>query len=168
MSLSETFLLFVRWIHLVSASIWIGGCFIYLVVLRPILSQTSGGLKPFFQRVSTEFQSLVNYCIVVLITSGFILALNRLTSGNTEVSYVLVLSIKSILTLWMVLIVETERRRTKILKLYLETTNSKETLVHRLIKTISGYNAVLILGLVVFFLSDLMKILFEVALIHNN
>ena len=151
-----------------SAAVWVGGCFIFLVVLRPILSKISGDSKPIFQRISTEFQSLVNYCIVVLITSGFILALNRLTSGNTEVSYILVLSIKSLLTLWMVLIVETERRRTKILKLYLETTNSKETPVHRLIKSVSGYNGVLILGLVVFFLSDLMKILFEVALIHNN
>jgi hypothetical protein len=36
--------------------------------------------------------------------------------------------------------------------------------LHRVLRTISGYNTIIILGVAVFFLADLLKVMYEMAL----
>lgn len=167
MDVGDTFLLVVRWLHLVSAAVWIGGSLFYLLVLRPVLRRTDDAPRALSTGTAVEFRTLVNVCIVTLVASGVILALNRLTAGVTDAPYAITLGVKSALSVWMFLIVEAERRRTRVLKLYQDTPQAERTTLQRLGSSVSGYNAVIILGIVVFFLSDLMKVLFEVALSRN-
>ena len=71
-SVSDVFLLVVRWVHLVSAAAWIGGSLFYLLVLRPALRrspESSGGVGVL---AASEFRALVDTSIFVLLATGVI------------------------------------------------------------------------------------------------
>ena len=162
MTAGEVFMVVVRWAHLVSAAAWVGGSLFYLLVLRPAGKRASGTPSGLMAAVSSEFRTLVNACIIVLVASGVILALDRLTVG-VDAAYTVTLGVKSALSVWMFLMVHAERRRARVLELYRETGRPPQTRLHVIGQAVTGYNAVIIVGLIVFFLSDLLKVLFEIA-----
>ena len=164
MSVGEVFLVVVRWLHLVSAAAWIGGSLFYLLVLRPALRRAPESSGTLTAAVAAEFRPLVNTCIVVLVATGVILAFERLTAGVVNTPYVVTLGVKSALSVWMLLLVRDQRRRSDVLKAYRDRSHDATTRLGRIGRAVSGYNALVILGVVVFFLSDLLKDLFEVAL----
>ena len=73
------------------------------------------------------------------------------------------LSIKIALSLFMFVLAQGRRRRTALLDAYREAPQVSSRL-QKVAHAISGYNAIVILGIVVFLLSDLLKVLFEMAL----
>ena len=163
MSVSDVFLLVVRWLHLISAAAWVGGSLFYLVVLRPTLrrsreSAETGALA------ATEFRTLVDTCVFVLIATGIILTFNRLTPGVIGVPYAATLGVKIALSVWMFLLVRGRRRRSPFLEAYREPQPPSSTRLQRVGRAVSGYNSIVILGIIVFLLSDLLKVLFEIAL----
>ena len=163
MSVSDVFLLVVRWLHLVSAAAWVGGSLFYLLVLRPGLRRSPETSSAVNAAASSDFRALVDSCIFVLLTTGVILTVNRLTPGVIGVPYVITLGVKIALSVWMFVLVRGRRRRTALLDSYLQDPPPSTTL-HKVARTVSGYNAVVILGIIVFLLSDLLKVLFEIAL----
>ena len=118
MSVGDVFLLVVRWLHLLSAVAWIGGCLFYLLVLRPVLNRSPSTLGSVSAFVAREFRLVSDTCIVVLIATGVILAFDRLTEGFIDVPYAATLGLKSVLTIWMFLIAWTERRHVAIMEGY--------------------------------------------------
>lgn len=168
MNVTDVFLLIIRWIHLVSAAAWVGGSIFYLVVLRPAqrrsASDSTEGTKSVFASAATEFRALVDTCIIVLLATGIILTLNRLTPGIVGVPYVIVLGVKIALSTWMFVLARGRRRRTPLMEAYAERAEVPQTRLGRAAHAISGYNSLVILGIVVFLVSDLMKVLFELAL----
>ena len=164
MSVGEVFLLMVRWLHLVSAAAWVGGSLFYLLVLRPALRkapETPGALTAV---AATEFRAVVNTCIVVLVATGAILAFDRLTVGAVAAPYVAMLGVKTALSVWMFLMVLEQQRRARVMELFRERPRPAAKGLRRMGHALSGYNLLVVLGLVVFFLSDLLKVLFEAAL----
>ena len=161
MTLMDLFLLVIRWLHLVTAATWIGGSVFILLVLRPLLKNKPDAPKLLTNAASLEFRGLINLCIFVLIATGFVLALQRLTAEGASTAYAITLLIKSVLTVWMFLIIYFERRRSRNRVIIPESTTRTPGWFNR---TTSGYNLIVLLGIVVFGLSDLLKVLFEIGL----
>lgn len=161
MSVADLFLLLILWLHLVTAAAWIGGSIFILLVLQPMVRNRPGAPKLLTSAASIEFRGLTNLCILVLIATGSLLALQRLAAGQASTAYAVTLLIKSALTVWMFLIVYFERRRSRNKTLIMKASNENGGWLRWVA---SGYNPVVILGIFVFGLSDLLKILFEIAL----
>ena len=164
MSASDVFLLVVRWLHLVSAAAWVGGGLFYLLVLRPALRRSPESSRVVNLEAASEFRSLVDTCLFVLLATGVILTLDRLTQSVVGVPYVVTLSVKIALSVWMFTLARGRRRRTPLLEAYREQPRPAATRFQRGVRAVSGYNTVVILGIAVFLLSDLLKVLFETAL----
>lgn len=164
MDTGELFLLIVRWLHLASAAAWVGGSIFYLLVLRPAIRSTSGSHGPLLSAAGKEFRTLVNACIAVLVATGVILAFDRLTEDIVDSSYVIALAIKSVLSVWMFMQVQSERRRSEFLGALARGEAPPSGWLGTALRPVSGYNALVIIGIVVFLLSDLLKVLFEAAL----
>ena len=164
MSAGEIFLLVVRWVHLVSAAAWVGGSLFYLVVLRPNVRRAPESSRALSVAAATKFRAIVNTCIVLLVATGVILGFDRLAQGIVEAPYVVTLGVKSALSVWMFVIVRDQRRQSAVMDAYRKSPQQEATGVRRIGRALAGYNALVILGVVVFFLSDLLKVLFEMAL----
>ena len=167
MSVGDVFLLVIRWLHLLSATAWVGGSLFYLLVLRPALRNSAGTHGPLTAAAGIEFRALVNVCIVVLVATGAVLAFDRLTEGVLDVPYAATLGLKSALSVWMCMQVQAQRRHSEFLEVSGRRDQAPQTGLRRLGGVASGYNALVIVGIIVFFLSDLLKVLFEAALLRN-
>ena len=160
MTAGDIFLLVVRWLHAVSAVAWIGGGLFYLLVMRPALRRSP---DPPRVEVTREFRALVDTTIFVLLATGIILTLERLTPGVVGPSYVAVLAVKIVLSLLMFYLARGRRRHTP-LSGPAGDLPADASLPRRALRLASRYNAIVILGLVVFLLADLLKVLYEMAL----
>ena len=96
--------------------------------------------------------------------TGTILAFDRLTVGVVAAPYAITLAVKSALSVWMFLLVRDRRRQYRALEPYRQQSTKARGALGRLAESLSGYNGVVVLGVVIFFLSDLLKVLFELAL----
>ena len=164
MNISDLFLLLVRWIHLVAAAAWIGGSIFYLLVLRPSMRKDSRAAKLFTDTTATEFKVLVDTSIFVLITSGVVLTFSRLNSNVIGVPYVVVLGLKILLAIWMFILVKGRRHNRIPQDQTIGSASAKSKIVVNLMRSFSGYNSIVILGIIVFLLSDLLKVFYELAL----
>lgn len=163
MSAGDVFLLVVRWLHLVSAAAWVGGSLFYLVVLRPALRRAPEATAGLNATTAIEFRALVDTCIFVLLVTGVILTVNRLTADVAGVPYVVTLGVKVALSAWMFVLARGRRRRVRLAAVY-DQGGEATTRLQKAARAVSGYNAIIILGIAVFLLSDLLKVLFEMAL----
>ena len=166
MSITDVILIIVRWVHLVSSAAWVGGSLFYIAVLRPALRRSPEPSKWINAATATEFRLLIDTSIFILLITGVVLTFERLTHGYVGIPYVAVLSIKIAMSVWMFIVVIIKRRRNSILGNYTETTTQVNSLGQKFARTISGYNTVMILGILVFLLADLLKFLFEKALLN--
>jgi len=164
MDTGDLFLLIIRWLHVVSAAAWVGGSIFYLLVLRPAIRSSSGSHGPLLTAAGKEFRTLVNTCIMVLVATGVILAFDRLTEDIVGPPYAITLGIKSALSVWMFMQVQSERRRSEFLGAFSRREEPPRGRLSTAMRSVSGYNALVIVGIVVFLLSDLLKALFESAL----
>ena len=163
MSASDTFLLVVRWLHLVSAAAWVGGSLFYLLVLRPALRRAPDSSGLLGSATATEFRAVVDTAIFVLLATGIVLTLNRLSPGIAGVPYVATLGVKIALSVLMFAMALGRRKRSPILDAYAPRTPSSGRFA-KILRAVSGYNALVILGIVIFLVSDLLKVLYESAL----
>lgn len=164
MSVGEIFLLVIRWLHLLAAAAWIGGSAFYLLVLRPALSRAAQSAREVNAATATEFSALVNISIVVLVVTGVILGADRLTDDVVDFPYVITLGAKTVLSAWMFALVWDLQRKSRVPEVLRDRTRLSSTGFRRIVEAVSGYNAIVIVGVVVFLLSDLLKVLFEIAL----
>ena len=163
MSASEVFLLVIRWVHLVSAAAWVGGSLFYLIVLRPALRRSPEASGTISRGAASEFRALVDTCIFVLLATGVILTFNRLSGGVIGAPYVVTLSVKIALSVWMFVLAMGRRRRSALLEVHADP-QPTNTRLQKVARSLSAYNVIVMLGIVVFLLSDLLKVLFEMAL----
>jgi uncharacterized membrane protein len=162
MDLSDLFLLLIRWIHNLAAVAWVGGSLFFLLVLRPALRSSPDAIM--LNRIAgQEFRNLVDTAIWVLLVTGAILAINRLTSGNAGTSYGVVLGTKIALSVWMFYLVWFRQRRTVTVPT--PQPDQRPPAVLRLFRAASAAtNLLLILGVLVLLLSDILRGLFEQAI----
>ena len=161
MDIGDIFLLIVRWVHGISAATWIGGSIFFMIVYKPILSKHNKISNILYSDTSNSLRILIDTSIFVLIATWIILTFDRLTSSFIQLPYILTLSIKIVLCIWIFLIARWSRKSKKI------NTSLENNQPKKLNKFISSYNMVIILGLIVFLISDLLKIIVETTLLNN-
>lgn len=158
MNVLDWILLVIRWGHALSAVAWVGGGMFYVLVLSP--ARRRAPLPENSSRaVGDEFRSLVNTAMAVLLVTGIVLAASRLTADTVTIPYVAVLALKIGLALYMFYVVRFLRPRA-----YPEERSIAESRWSRISGKLSSTTAVLVVGIVVFGLSDVLAALFENAL----
>jgi len=162
MQITELFLLLVRWLHMISAVVWIGGSIFYLAVLRPSLKNETNANERISSSASREFKTLVDTSIFVLLTTGVIMTAGRLAPGEIDELYVLILAIKIVLSVWMFSIAW--KRRSIILGRLGKEKAEDISVISQIYRMLTGFTSLIVLGLAVFLLSDLLKILYEISL----
>ena len=163
MTAGDLFLVVVRWLHLIAAAAWVGGGLFYLLVLRPALRRSPDSSRILSAAAAAEFRAVVDTAILVLLATGVILTVNRLAPGVAGVSYVAVLGVKIALSVLMFGLALSRRKRPPMLEGQ-STQDENPGRLARVLRTVSGYNALVILGVIVFLVSDLLKTLYEIAL----
>ena len=165
MSVADGFLLAVRWLHNIAAVTWIGGSLFYFLVLRPAVKRESSAWASANRAIAKEFKSLVDTCILVLVVTGTIMAFDRLTGEFIGVPYVATLAVKISLALWMFYLVLSRRRRIPITKASQALDSPvSHSLGQKVGRAVSGYNLIVIFGVIIFLLSDILRFMVEKAL----
>ena len=159
MDVLDWILVAIRWIHALAAVAWVGGGIFYVLVLRPSQRRAGGGDSRERDATAREFRSLVNTAIGVLLLTGVILSVSRLTASAATIPYMAVLAVKIALALYMFYTVSFLRRRS-----YPEAAATKQGRWPRWRANLSGTTAVLVIGVVVFGLADVLDALFEAKL----
>ena len=150
----------IRWFHALAAMAWVGGGAFYLLVLRPASRRLSTGNPDADRTISEEFKGVVNTAIAVLIVSGVVLSLSRLTSDAVSLPYIAVLAGKVTLAMYMFYIIWSMQRRRGLRGQRVDEPAAKgfwSTWRSRL----TGTTSIFVCGVVVFGLADVLDALFE-------
>ena len=156
MDVLDIILLIIRWAHAIAAVVWIGGSLFLLLAGRPALRSLrneigdSGGLVG--RALAVEFRPIVATAIAVLIVSGVILTVDRLTSEAAGIAYTAVLVAKIVLAVYAFGIAWLLPRR-------------REQRAGGIRGALFGPVALTIIGVIVIGLADVLTWLFERGLI---
>ena len=167
MTIVDLFHTLVRWVHFVSSAAWIGGGIFWLLVLKPALNKTNSSQvhSKLNSLAAIEFKSVVDTCLFVLIGTGALMTFDRLSQDSMGVPYVSILGVKIILVAIMFLLARGRRSR---FQLSIDKDESNPTcntsILVRTLRLISGYNLIVLLGIIVFLLSDVLRTLYEVSI----
>lgn len=143
----DIILLVIRWAHALAAVTWIGGSLFMLLAARPALRSVAGS-GPVGRALATEFRPVVATAIGVLIITGVILSVQRLTSDAAGPAYTALLVAKIALAVYAFVIAWRLPRR-------------RAARAGRLGATLGGPAALIIAGVIVIGLADALGWLFE-------
>ena len=158
MNVLDWILVAIRWSHALAAVAWVGGGMFYILVLRPVFGRNPVSSEA-GRSLGTEFRGLVATAIGVLLITGAILSVSRLTADTVTTPYVGVLVAKVTLALYLFYVVRFLRHRE-----YPEPPAPALDRWSRIKGRLTSTTAVLIIGVVVFGLSDVLDALFEESL----
>ena len=159
MGVVDWILVVIRWGHAVAAVSWVGGGIFYLLVLRPAIRRAQGMPTETGTAIREEFRGLVTTAIAVLLLTGVILSVARLTGEAATVPYAIVLGVKIALALYMFYVVRIARRGD-----YEAGQETGGALLRRIAGRCTSPMALLLIGVVVIGLSDVLDALIERAL----
>ena len=160
MNVLDWILLAIRWGHALAAVAWVGGGIFYLMVLRPALQQARGLPAETSRSIGVEFRGLVSTAIAILLVTGVLLSVSRLTGDAVTSPYVAVLVVKIAWALYMFYVVRFMRQDS-----YPEDPELGDSRRQRLMGRLTGTPALLVTGVVVIGLSDVLDGLLENALV---
>ena len=159
MGVLDWILVVIRWGHALSAVAWVGGGAFYLLVLRPAIRRSQGLPPETGAAIRDEFRGLVTTAIAVLLLTGAILSVARLTGDAATVPYAIVLGVKITLALYMFYVVRFVRRGD-----YGDAEGTGGSWPRRVVRRLTTPMALLVIGMVVIGLSDVLDALIEDAL----
>ncbi len=143
-------------IHLTAIAAWLGGILFFLLVLRPALKTMS---NPEMSRgVGRIFQEVSEIALWIVIGSGILLSLDRLLLANIQASYLVVLSIKIALVVWIALIAMNLWGRVSRTR---PSVGGKSSIYTRLLRAAWSTNTQLVLGIVVVFLAEILRVIYN-------
>lgn len=154
--LPDLFMAIVAWIHAISATAWIGGSILFALVIRPASRADPEGMRRVLGPISSMYRELVDVAVVAILISGIILSFDRLTSPDADVVYASVLAVKIAIALVMFYAVWVMRKAGP-------STPTRGRWLSR-ISWLLGYNAIVALGVVVYFLADVLAAVFQANL----
>ncbi len=160
MGVLDWILVVIRWGHALSAVAWVGGGAFYLLVLRPAIRRSQGLPPETGAAIRDEFRGLVTTAIAVLLLTGAILSVARLTGDAATVPYAIVLGVKITLALYMFYVVRFVRRGD-----YGDREDTGGSWLRRAVQRLTTPMALLVIGIVVIGLSDVLDALIEDALV---
>lgn len=137
----------------------------YVLVLRSQQRRAGGQGPAMSPEALSQFHGLVDTCIAVLVVTGTVLLFDRITEASTEAAYIITVSVKIGLALWMFAIARRRWQRQRPTQVQ-PTFHSvpQRGFLTRAMGLMSGINMTVILGIAVFFLSDLLAFIFEEGL----
>ena len=156
MDVLDWILVTIRWMHALAAVAWVGGGIFYVLVLRPGLRRAGAVNGQAGRATGAEFRGLVNTAIGVLLLTGVILSVSRLTDDAVTIPYVAVLAVKIAMALYMFYVVRFLRHG-----VYPGEPDAGGGWLARARSRITGTTGVLICGVVVIGLSDVLDALLE-------
>lgn len=160
MGVLDWILVVIRWGHALAAVAWVGGGAFYLLVLRPAIRRSQELPPDTNAALRDEFRGLVTTAIAVLLLTGAILSVARLTGDAATVPYAVVLGVKIALALYMFYVVRIVRRGD-----YGERHDAGGSRLRRAVRSLSSPMALLVIGIAVIGLSDVLDALIEDALV---
>ncbi len=161
MNVTDILVLIIRWLHAIAAVAWVGGGIFYLLVLRPHLRIPLDIDDGSTQAIAREFRGLVTTAIGILIITGVIMSFNRLTSDAIGTAYIIVLAIKVALSLYMFYLVRFLRRGSYPQQ---PSPSARARGVRYFSLAMTSTTAIMVIGIIVFLLADILKVLFEIGL----
>ena len=150
--MADVFLLIVGWLHAIAAVAWVGGGVFYWLVLRPAIR--AGALPPQVSRfAAVEFGQLVILAMWTLVVTGAILLFTHLSEPTATLPYGVVLGVKIALSAWMFFLTLNRRGRTRHA--------SDQGSLRSAVNALGHVNMTVVLGIIVFLLSDILRMLVE-------
>ncbi len=159
MSFTDVLLLAIRWLHAIAAVAWVGGGIFYFLVLRPSIRASASQGVPGYAEAGRRFRHLVGTAMAVLIITGAVLTISRLTSEYAGLPYVVVLAIKVGMALYMFYLARFHLRPGRI-----DEVDHGAGWVRKGYRIATGTTTVLVLGVIVFLLADILASLVEQSL----
>ncbi len=150
-------MLFTRWVHAIGAVAWVGGSAFFAFVLRPVERANPDIVRPVLRSIGPVYRELVDIAVIAIIVSGLVLMFDRLTGNDASPTWFIVLGVKLALALWMFYLVWHFRQSDFI-------PTDRPTGISARISWLIGYNAMVFLGVIVFLLASLMRVLFETTI----
>jgi len=147
-------MLIVRWAHAIGAVAWIGGSAFFALVLRPVERANPELIRPVLRSLGAVYRELVDISVIAIIVTGLILMFDRLTGNDATPAWFGVLAVKLALAIWMFYLVWHFRQSD------FDPTEQPTGIAARL-SWIVGYNAMVFLGVIVFLLASVLRVLFE-------
>ena len=150
--MTDAFLLIVRWLHVIAAVSWVGGGVFYWLVLRPAIR--AGAMPAQVSKfASMEFGQIVLMAMWTLLLTGAILVFTRLSEPTATLPYGVVLGVKITLSTWMFFLTLNRGARTPEV--------SGQGRIRSAVNALGHVNMTVVLGIIVFLLSDILRLLVE-------
>ena len=130
----------------------------YMFVIRPV-SDRLNGFTEANRSLTAEFQHVIKTAVTILIITGVILAASRLTSQSVSLMYVIILAIKVSLASYMFYLAWLAKSRN-----FNSEIDTPVTMSGKVRRSLTSTYAVLVVGVIVFGLSDLLTLLVETNL----
>jgi putative copper export protein len=143
---------FMRTVHIIAATAWVGGSITYQFIVIPAL-RIASPTPTVATEVAQLFKRLVNYCIGILLVTGVYLMFDRLTQTTLGLPYLIVLGIKIVAALGMF-----------VLALYMAQSNIRRLAKRSTRLSKAAPQLMLALGICIFVLGALLNHLFELAI----
>ena len=159
MSFTDVLLLAIRWLHAIAAVAWVGGGIFYFLVLRPAVRASAAQGLPGYAEAGRRFRHLVGTAMAVLIITGAVLTISRLTSEHGGLPYIVVLAIKVGLAIYMFYLARFHLRPGSI-----DEADEGVGWFRNAYRMATGATTVLVLGVIVFLLADILAGLVEQSL----
>lgn len=152
MGLSDVFQVVLLWAHAMAAVAWVGGSLFYAVVLAPAVEEVgpTPERRALLAVVGREFGEVVRLSILVFVITGLILAYSRTSQPRISTAYIVVLVVKVALSLAMFWLARRVGRP--------GAPGAKRPL------WLTPPYVILELGIVVYFLSLVLRVLYEQTL----
>jgi putative copper export protein len=147
-------MLIVRWAHAIGAVAWIGGSAFFAFVLRPVERANPEMVRPLLRSLGSVYREMVDISVLAIIVTGIILMFDRLTGNDASAAWFIVLGAKLTLAVWMFYLVWHFRQSD------FDPSAQPSGIAARL-SWLIGYNAMVFLGVVVFLLASILRVLFE-------
>ena len=149
-SITDIVLIIVRWIHICSAVVWVGGGMFYLIAIRPINQVPNKNLNELIRIINKNLTNISDISILSLTSTGAIIMLNALLKQNLTLLYISILTIKLFLSVLIFAITINKNR----------STNSKmrsHKKPNRLLRPFTSYTFVTLTGILIILLSDILR-----------
>jgi len=150
--MTDAFLLIVRWLHVIAAVAWVGGGVFYWLVLRPAI-RVGAVPAQVSKFASMEFGQIVLMAMWTLVLTGAILLFTRLSEPTATLPYGVVLGVKIALSAWMFFLTLNRGGRTPEV--------SDQGRIRSAVNALGHVNMTVVLGIIVFLLSDILRLLVE-------
>ena len=164
MPVLDIILLVIRWAHALAAVTWIGGSLFLLFAARPALSSSRSGAL-LGRALAAEFRPIVATAIGVLIVTGAVLSVSRLTSDAASIGYTAVLVAKIALAMYAFAIAWLLPRRRRRSAPADDGSVRSPSLLQRAGAILTSPVALTAVGVIVIGLADVLDWLFELGLV---